>query len=65
MTPGAGRVIPLQTDALAGPLSWLQLQEEIARRVQSLEEQPGTPAGDARCPVPLRLNPLSSCNPPF
>jgi len=51
---GADRVILLQTDALAGPLSWLQLQEEVTRRVQSLEEQPSAPAWDFRCLVPLR-----------
>ena len=50
---GADRVILLQTDALAGPLSWLQLQEEVTRHVQSFEEQPNAPAWDFRCFVPL------------
>jgi len=62
---GADRVFSLQTGASAGPLSWLQLQEEIARHSQSVENQPVASAGDARCPVPLRLNPLLSCNPPL
>jgi hypothetical protein len=62
---GADRVFSLQTDASAGLLSWLQLQEEIARHVQSVGDQPIASAEDARCPVPLRLNPLLSCNPLF